>query len=118
MSGLSYRDGHNPFQEEIFPDIQFNFPLAQLEAVPSHPRSLGAGPEPHLAVPSCQVSLDKNELPPELPSLQDETLQCWQSPAVWLFPGDRDRDREGSPSLPSSGQGQPESRHSNFPSTC
>ena len=48
------------FREEIFPNIQHESPLAQLEAIPSNPIASYTGEEanPHLTKTSLQVFIE------------------------------------------------------------
>ena len=68
----------NPFGEEIFPNIQSKPPLAQPEAVSSHPIAfyLGEETDTHLATTSFQVVVesDKVMVVAGLQSLQRNTL--------------------------------------------
>ena len=68
----------NPFSEEIFPKIQFKLPLAQLQAVSSHPIAcyLVKETNTHLATTSFQV-LDKQG---KLTSDHDINIRVIQTP--------------------------------------
>ena len=59
---------------EIFPNIQPEPPLAQFEAIPSHPIASYMGEEsnPHLTTTSLQVAVESNKVIPEPPLLQAE----------------------------------------------
>ncbi|KAK4831675.1 hypothetical protein QYF61_018672 [Mycteria americana] len=67
----------NTFGEEIFPDIQSKHPLAQLEAVSSHPITcyLGKETDPHLSTTSFQGVVESNKVSPQPPFLQAKQPQ-------------------------------------------
>ncbi|KAK4823524.1 hypothetical protein QYF61_003033 [Mycteria americana] len=67
----------NPFSEVKFPNIQSKLPLAQLEAVSSHPITcyLGEETDPHLSTPSFQVVVENDEVSPQPPFLQAKQPQ-------------------------------------------
>jgi len=54
-------------RKQIFPNIQSEPPLMQLEAVSSHPSAgyLGEEINPHLTTPSCQVVVESDEVSSE-----------------------------------------------------
>jgi len=58
---------------EIFPNIQSEPPLVQLEAISSRPVAsyLGEETNTHLTTPSCQVVVASNEVPPSASSSPD-----------------------------------------------
>jgi len=60
------------FSKEIFPNIQSEPPLMQLEAIASRPITsyLGEGTNSCLTTTSFQVVLESNKVPPQLPLLQ------------------------------------------------
>jgi len=55
---------HNPFREEIFPNIQSKLPLTQLEAIASHPIAsyLGEETNTHLTTNSFQLVVESNKV--------------------------------------------------------
>jgi len=57
----------NPFSEEVFPDIQSEPPLVQLEAVSSCPIAcyLGKEADTCLAIASFQIVLEIGKVSPE-----------------------------------------------------
>ena len=65
------------FREEIFPNIQPEPPLAQLEAIPSHPVSSYTGKEAdlYLITISFHIVIEGNKVSPESPLLQTEQSQ-------------------------------------------
>jgi len=67
----------NPFSEEIFPNIQYKPPLAQLEAICSCRMAFYFGEETdtHLATASFQVVAESNEVSPQPPLLQTKQRQ-------------------------------------------
>jgi len=62
----------NPFEEEIFPNIQSKGPLVQPEAASSHPITFTSEkrPTPHLAKTSFQVVVESTKVPLQPPFLQ------------------------------------------------
>ena len=72
------------FREEIFPNIQPEPPLAQLQAITFHHCYLGAEADAHLATTSSQAVVDSNEVSPEPPLLQTEQPQLPQPPFIRL----------------------------------
>ncbi|KAK4820816.1 hypothetical protein QYF61_007210 [Mycteria americana] len=77
----------NPFSEEKFPNIQSKPPLAQLEAISSHPITcyLGEETDPHLSTTSFQVVVESNKVSPESPSLQAKQSQLPQPLLIRLL---------------------------------
>ncbi|KAK4833009.1 hypothetical protein QYF61_027111 [Mycteria americana] len=67
----------NPFGEDFFPNIQSKPPLAQLEAISSHPIAcyLGEETDPHLSTASFQAVVESDEVSPQPPFLQAEQPQ-------------------------------------------
>ncbi|KAK4819568.1 LOW QUALITY PROTEIN: hypothetical protein QYF61_007079 [Mycteria americana] len=67
----------NPFGEDIFPNTQSNPPLAQLEAISSHPITfyLGKETDTHLATASFQVAVESDKVSPQPPFLQTNQPQ-------------------------------------------
>ncbi|KAK4817018.1 hypothetical protein QYF61_025938 [Mycteria americana] len=67
----------NPFGEKIFPSIQSKPPLAQLEAISSHPITcyLGKETNTHLATTSFHVVVESDKVSPQPPSLQTKQPQ-------------------------------------------
>ena len=65
------------FQNIIFPNIQPELPLAQLEAIPPHPITSYAGGEdnPHLTTASFQAAVESNKVFPEPLLLQIKQFQ-------------------------------------------
>ena len=59
----------DPSGEEIFPNIQSKPPLAQPEAVSSHPITFDLGEETdtHLGTTSFQVLVESNKVSPQPP---------------------------------------------------
>ncbi|KAK4828748.1 hypothetical protein QYF61_000739 [Mycteria americana] len=70
----------NPFSEEKFPNIQSKPPLAQLEAISSHPITcyLGEETDPHLATTSFEAVVESHKVSPQPPFLQAEQPQLPQ----------------------------------------
>ncbi|KAK4816506.1 hypothetical protein QYF61_017467 [Mycteria americana] len=68
---------HNPFSEEKIPNIQSKPPLAQLEAISSHPVTcyLGEETDPHLSTTSFQVAVESDKVSPQPPFLQAKQPQ-------------------------------------------
>ena len=62
------------FREEALPNIQPVPPLAQLEAIPSHPTSSCTGQETNSyhTTTSFQVAVESDKVSPEPPLLQTE----------------------------------------------
>jgi len=71
----------NPFSEEIFPNIRSKPPLAQLEALSSHPIAcyLGEETDVHLTTPSFQVVVESDKVSPQAPLLQAKQPQFPQT---------------------------------------
>ncbi|KAK4810205.1 hypothetical protein QYF61_011799 [Mycteria americana] len=67
----------NPLSEVKFPNIQSKPPLAQLEAISSHPVTcyLGEETDPHLSTASFQAVVESNKVSPQPPFLQAEQPQ-------------------------------------------
>ncbi|KAK4812334.1 hypothetical protein QYF61_017111 [Mycteria americana] len=67
----------NPFSEEIFPNTQSKPPLAQLEAISSHPMAcyLGEEANTHLSTTSFQVVVESGKVSPQPPLLQAKQPQ-------------------------------------------
>jgi len=67
----------NPSGEEIFANIQFKPPLAQLEPISSCPITsyLGKEIDPHLATTSFQAVVESSGVSPEPPFLQAKQSQ-------------------------------------------
>ncbi|KAK4824611.1 hypothetical protein QYF61_016880, partial [Mycteria americana] len=67
----------NTFSKEIFPNTQSKPPLAQLEAISSHPITcyLGEETDPHLSTTSFQVVGESNKVSPQPPLLQAKQPQ-------------------------------------------
>ncbi|KAK4820755.1 hypothetical protein QYF61_006095 [Mycteria americana] len=67
----------NPFSEVKLPNIQSKPPLAQLEAISSHPITcyLGEETDPHLSTTSFQVVVESNKVSPQPPFLQAKQPQ-------------------------------------------
>ncbi|KAK4825624.1 LOW QUALITY PROTEIN: hypothetical protein QYF61_001304 [Mycteria americana] len=67
----------NSFSENFFPNTQSKPPLAQLEAISSHPMacSLGEETDPHLATTSFQVVVESDKVSPQPPFLQAQQPQ-------------------------------------------
>ena len=65
------------FGEEIFPNIQPEPLLVQLEAIPSCPITsyVGEKTDPHLSTSSLQVVVESDKVSPEPPLLQAEQSQ-------------------------------------------
>jgi len=65
------------FSKEIFPNIQSEPPLTQLEAISSRPVASYLGEETNtcLTTTSFQVVVESNKVPPEPPFLQTEQPQ-------------------------------------------
>jgi len=59
---------------EVFPNIQPESPVAQLEATHSHPITsyMGAEVNPHLTTASFQVLLESDKVTPEPPLIQKD----------------------------------------------
>ncbi|KAK4817040.1 hypothetical protein QYF61_026166 [Mycteria americana] len=70
----------NPFSEVTFPNIQSKPPLAQLEAISSHPITcyLGEETDPHLSTTSFQAVVESDKVSPQPPFLQAEQPQLPQ----------------------------------------
>ena len=68
------------FGEEIFPNIQPEPPLVQLEAIPSHHIGSYQGEEanPHLTTTFLQEVVEGNKVPPDPPLLQTKQSQFSQ----------------------------------------
>jgi len=68
------------FSEDIFPNIQSEPPLTQLEAIASFPITgyLGEETTTHLTTPSSQVAVESEKVPPQPPLLQTEQPQLPQ----------------------------------------
>jgi len=68
------------FGEEIFPSIQPEHPLVQLEAIPSRSITSYVGEEAnhHLTTNSLQVVIESNKVTPECLLLQTEQSQLPQ----------------------------------------
>ncbi|KAK4815740.1 hypothetical protein QYF61_006778 [Mycteria americana] len=68
---------HNPFSEEKFPNIRSKPPLAQPEAISSHPITCDLGEEtnPHLPTTSFQVVVESDKVSPQPPFLQTKQPQ-------------------------------------------
>ncbi|KAK4816299.1 hypothetical protein QYF61_014597 [Mycteria americana] len=68
---------HDPCHEEVFCNVQSKPPLAQLEAISSHPITsyLGEETNPHLSTPSFQVVVESNKVSPQPPFLQTKQPQ-------------------------------------------
>ena len=66
----------HPFREVVFPSVQPEPSLAQLEAIPSSPITSHMREEanPQLTTTSLQVVIESNKVSPELPLLQAEKL--------------------------------------------
>jgi len=62
----------NTFSEDIFPNIQSEPPLMQLEAIASHPLTsyLGEETKTHLATTSFLVVVESYDVPPQPPQPQ------------------------------------------------
>ncbi|KAK4824318.1 LOW QUALITY PROTEIN: hypothetical protein QYF61_013593 [Mycteria americana] len=67
----------NPLGEEKLPNIQSKPPLAQLEAISSHPITcyLGEETDPHLSTTSFQAVVESNKVSPQPPFLQAKQPQ-------------------------------------------
>jgi len=65
------------FRKEIFPNIQSEPPLTQLEAIASCPITgyLGEETNPHLTTPSCQVAVQSEKVSPHPSLLQAKQLE-------------------------------------------
>jgi len=74
------------FNKEIFPSIQSEPPLTQLEAIASSPFAgcLGEETNPHLPTPSCQGVVESEKVPPQRPLLQTEQPQLPQPLPITL----------------------------------
>ncbi|KAK4817044.1 hypothetical protein QYF61_026170 [Mycteria americana] len=70
----------NPFSEVKFPNIQSKPPLAQLEAISSHPITcyLGEETDPHLSTASFQAVVESDKVSPQPPFLQAKQPQLPQ----------------------------------------
>ena len=66
------------FREEIFPNIQPEPPLAQLQAIPFRSISTYAGEEADSHFTSFQRVLESNKVSPEPPRLRTEQSQLPQ----------------------------------------
>ncbi|KAK4823531.1 hypothetical protein QYF61_003040 [Mycteria americana] len=77
----------NPLGEEKFPNIQSKPPLAQLEAISSHPITcyLGEETDPHLSTTSFQVVVESDEVSPQPPFLQAKQSQLPQPLLIRLL---------------------------------
>ncbi|KAK4817962.1 hypothetical protein QYF61_003482 [Mycteria americana] len=77
----------NPFSEEKFPNIQSKPPLAQLEAISSHPIAsyLGEETNTHLSTTSFQVVVESNKVSPQPPFLQAKQSQFPQPLLIRLL---------------------------------
>ncbi|KAK4828379.1 hypothetical protein QYF61_026117, partial [Mycteria americana] len=77
----------NPFSEEKFPNIQSKPPLAQLEAISSHPITcyLGEETDPHLSTTSLQVAVESDKVSPQPPFLQAKQSQFPQPLLIRLL---------------------------------
>ena len=73
----------NPFSEEVFPNIQSKPPLAQLEAISSHPITcyLTEETSTHLATTPLQVVAESDKVSPQPPFLQTKQPQLPQPPS-------------------------------------
>ena len=71
---------------EIFPNVQPESPLAQLEAILFSPVAsyIREDADPHLATASLQVVVESNNISPEPPLLQSEQSQLPQLLCVRL----------------------------------
>ena len=58
-------------REELFPNIQPESPLVQLEAIPSSPIAsyMGEEADPHLTITSIQSAVESNKITPQPPVL-------------------------------------------------
>ncbi|KAK4828722.1 hypothetical protein QYF61_000713, partial [Mycteria americana] len=76
----------NPFGEEIFPNIQSEPPLEQLDAISSRPITcyLREETDPHLSTTSCQLVGDSNKVSPQPPFLQAKQPQFPQPLLIGL----------------------------------
>ena len=70
----------HPFREVVFPNVQPESFLAQLEAIPSSPIASHTREEadPQLTTTSLQVVIESNKVSPEPPLLQTEQSQLLQ----------------------------------------
>ncbi|KAK4833094.1 hypothetical protein QYF61_027760 [Mycteria americana] len=77
----------NPFGEVKFPNIQSKPPLAQLEAISSHPITcyLGEETDPHLTTASFQGVVESNKVSPQPPFLQAKQPQFPQPLLIRLL---------------------------------
>ncbi|KAK4827844.1 hypothetical protein QYF61_021981, partial [Mycteria americana] len=77
----------NPFSEVKFPNIQSKPPLAQLEAISSHPITcyLGEDTDPHLSTTSFQVVVESDKVSPQPPFLQAKQSQFPQPILIRLL---------------------------------
>jgi len=68
------------FCEDIFPNMQSEPPLMQVEAIASRPFAgyLGEETNTHLTTPSCQGAVESHKVPPRPPLLQTEQPQLPQ----------------------------------------
>ena len=71
---------HHSFRDKIFPNIQPEPPLAQLEAIPSHPIAshLGEEANPQLTTASFQGVVESEKVSSEPPLLQNQQFQFSQ----------------------------------------
>ena len=71
----------HPFREVVFPDIQPEPSLEQLEAIPCSPitNHMREEANPQLTTTSLQVDIESNKVSPEPPLLQTEQSQLLQS---------------------------------------
>ena len=62
------------FGKEVFPNVQPEYPLVQLEAIPSSPITsyLGEEADPHLITTFLQVFVEMDKVTTEPPLLQTE----------------------------------------------
>ena len=76
----------NPFSEEIFPNIQSEPPLAQLEAVSSRPITcyLGKETNTHLVTTFFQVVVESEKVSPQPPFLRAKQPQFPQQLLIGL----------------------------------
>lgn len=73
----------------MFPNIQTELPLIQLEAIPSHPIYQGEEAKSHLDTASFQVVAESDEVSLEPPLLQSKHLlmPMLLTPSLWLSIG-------------------------------
>ncbi|KAK4832164.1 hypothetical protein QYF61_020944 [Mycteria americana] len=77
----------NPFSEVKFPNIQSKPPLAQLEAISSHPIPcyLGEETDPHLSTTSFQAVVESHKVSPQPPFRQTKQPQLPQPLLIRLL---------------------------------